>query len=218
VWLRAEAWLRVQAQPPGADGWDKQALECLQYWARSDFPLVLTRQRPGRTAERAHESLALGLPAPACWERRRFLVEVPAGSVSRVGRFPSADAITEDLPARARDDWRGLCTALLRLQVAALVYGSYGWQQLTGLAYLHPHSDVDLLVVVDTSSQADAAAALLLGASFDVPRIDGEIVFGDGAAVPWREWATWRAGRVERVLVKRPHGAALEDPRSWAAA
>ncbi len=211
VWLAADTWQRALTQPPSAAGWDQQALECLQYWARSDLPLVVTRQQAGRTAKRAHESLALGLPAPACWERRRLLVDVPAGSVCRVGRFPSADTITDDLPGRAQDDWRGLCTALLRLQVAALAYGSYGWQRLTGLAYLHPYSDIDLLVVVDTSAQADAAAALLLGASFDVPRIDGEIVFGDGAAVP-------RAGRVERVLVKRPDGAALEDPRWWAAA
>ena len=74
---------------------------------------------------------------------------------------------------------------------------------------------IDLLIVLETSRQADAATALLLSASFEVPHIDGELVFNDGAAVPWREWAWWRAGRVERVLVKRPHGAALEDPRSW---
>jgi len=218
VWLRLDAWQQVLAHPSASAGWDERALECLQYWARSDLPLVVTRQPPDRTVQRADPTLALGLPAPARWERRRLSVEVPVGGVRRIGSFPSADSITQCLPVGAQRGWRGLCAALQRLQVEAHAYGSYGWQRLTGLSYLHARSDLDLLIVLETSRQADAATALLLSASFEVPHIDGELVFNDGAAVPWREWAWWRAGRVERVLVKRPHGAALEDPRSWAAA
>ena len=218
VWLDADTWRRVTTQLPAGAGWDERALECLEYWARSDLPLVVARQPhrgPGRAAD---EPLTLGLPAPACWERRRLCVEVPAGSIRRVGTFPSTDAIAEHLPASARDDWHGLCAGLQRLQVAAHVYGSYGWQQLTGLAYLHAHSDLDLLILLDTARQADAAVALLQAGSRIAPRIDGELVFSDGAAIPWREWAAWRAGTAERVLVKRLHDAALEDPRLWAAA
>ena len=47
------------------------------------------------------------------------------------------------------------------------------------------------------------------------PRLDGELVFDDGAAVAWREWIEWRAGRARAVLVKRLHGVALQRDAAW---
>jgi phosphoribosyl-dephospho-CoA transferase len=53
--------------------------------------------------------------------------------------------------------------------------------------------------------------------SFDAAqlRLDGELLFRDGAAVAWREWIEWRAGRARAVLVKRLHGVALERDTAW---
>ena len=45
--------------------------------------------------------------------------------------------------------------------------------------------------------------------SFAEPRLDGELRFPDGAAVAWREWEAWRAGRSRAVLVKRLDGCSL---------
>jgi len=218
VWLNADAWQSVTTRPTATTACGACALECLEYWAQSDLPLVVTRQPVRRSARHADETLTLGLPAPVQWDRRRLFVEVPAGAVRRIGSFPSAEAIAEQLPAGVQGNWRILCRALQLLQVAAQVYGSYGWQWLTGLPYRHEQSDIDLLIVLDNARQADAATELLQSASDIAPRIDGELLFNDGAAVPWREWAAWRAGRIGRVLVKRQHAAALEDPRSWAVA
>jgi len=91
-------------------------------------------------------------------------------------------------------------------------------QRLTGLSYLHPQSDIDLLLVVGTLAQADAATRLLLGAPFDVPRIDGELVFSDGAANPLARMGSMACAARGRVLVKRRQSVALEDPRSWVTA
>jgi phosphoribosyl-dephospho-CoA transferase len=57
--------------------------------------------------------------------------------------------------------------------------------------------------------QADAAAALLRSFPCELPRLDGELVFDDGAAVAWREWLAWRAGRALALLVKRIDGSSL---------
>jgi phosphoribosyl-dephospho-CoA transferase len=45
----------------------------------------------------------------------------------------------------------------------------------------------------------------------DTLRLDGELMLPVGDAIAWREWASWRAGRTRRVLVKRLNGAALCD-------
>ncbi|MFM9786058.1 phosphoribosyl-dephospho-CoA transferase MdcG domain-containing protein, partial [Streptomyces scabiei] len=61
-----------------------------------------------------------------------------------------------DLPA-----WDALAATLARLGAPARVFGSHGWQAVTGLAHVGPGSDVDLWVAVADAVQADAVAAAL---------------------------------------------------------
>jgi phosphoribosyl-dephospho-CoA transferase len=222
AWLSDAGWRQVRACAPDDLPWDAQAADALRHWAQNDWPLVVTRQpvryRPVGSAGRATERITFGLPAPLRWNRRRLFVEADAATVCRLGEFACASEVIALLPAEAQACWPTLCAELDQLHVTARVYGSYGWQLLTDLPYLHVRSDLDLFVKVESSRQADAVAALFERVSFEVPRLDGEIVFGDGTGVAWREWAAWRSGRVDQILVKRLLGAALEDARSWAVA
>jgi phosphoribosyl-dephospho-CoA transferase len=131
--------------------------------------------------------------------------------------FPSLEAVSSLLPPFAREPALRLRTCLADLGVGAEVYGGYGWERLTGLAYRRPGSDLDLLLRVSTLRQADAAAAALHASGIESPRLDGELVFPNGSAVAWREWAIWRAGWVDRVLVKRLDGPALVRAEHWSA-
>jgi phosphoribosyl-dephospho-CoA transferase len=191
--------------------WDEQARECLVYWATHHFPLVVTRQG----AELPEDVLALGLPAPQRWERRRLCVQAAQRNVLSFDEFAPALAVYGLLPQPVRPMWRQLCGELAKLHVAALVYGSYGWQYITGLEYLRAQSDLDLYLFVDSPDTADAVCELLHHATMTHPRLDGEVAFYDGSAVAWREWRQWRAGRVGSVLVKRLNGVALERGKSW---
>jgi phosphoribosyl-dephospho-CoA transferase len=119
------------------------------------------------------------------------------------------------LPASARPAWRTLCADLAATHANARVYGSHGWQLLTGLDHLRAGSDIDLWLSVSDEAQADAAAARLQSVSGALPRLDGELVFDDGAAVAWREWLAWRAGHVRSLLVKTLVGSALVGSRAW---
>ncbi len=154
--------------------------------------------------------VALGLPAPEAWERRRIALQVPRNTIAWLDEFPRAADALRLLPAQARPPVRALLEGVASLGVQARVYGSHGWQLISGERYLHADSDLDLWMAVEDTLQADAVAHRLQSMSLARPRIDGELVFVDGAAVAWREWATWRAGRTRGLLVKRLSGATIE--------
>ncbi|MES2185351.1 MAG: malonate decarboxylase holo-[acyl-carrier-protein] synthase [Pseudomonadota bacterium] len=210
VHLGAAGWAQALAGT-----WDTEARACLVHWAAHRLPLVVTRQAVRRPGAAPSGELALGLPAPACWSRRRLALRVPASAVLYADQFPRMAAVTPLLPRQARARWTALCRVFDTEGWAARVYGSHGWQRMTGLAYLHAASDLDLLVPVESAEAADRAGCLLAAVSDGwatsaaVPRLDGELVFPGGAAVAWREWAAWRAGEAAAVLVKRRDGVAL---------
>lgn len=215
VWLDEFGWYRILATSPGSAGHDAQVQGCLELWAERRWPLVVTRQAPEQVAASSTTPLALGLPAPARWGRRRIAVEVLVSAVCRRREFPLAAEALPLLPAEAQGRWKELCVEFERLALVARIYGSYGWQQLTGMDYLHPGSDIDLLLEVADEHLADAACGLLQRAALAAPRIDGELVFPVGTSVAWREWARWRAGETSRILVKRIDDAVLIETPPW---
>jgi len=202
VWLSDAGWQTLL--PQAVDGPSRQ---CLNHWAHEHLPLVVTRQSSG------DDLLNVGLAMPTHWGRRKLGLRVARGHLLYCGGFPAAMDVATLLPAVARMPWRSLCAELSRLGVTPRVHGSHGWQKLTGLRYLRAGSDIDLHIAVDSAALADRVATLLqLGTGTTGPRIDGELLFDDGAAIAWREWLQLREGRVREVLVKRLDGVALETP------
>ncbi len=199
--LAPAGWRSVLQQ-----SWSAQQRACLAHWSAHDLPLVVGRQ-PAPVEPLLH----LGLPAPIGWGRLRMSLQVGAVDVARFAVFPFIEAVLPLLPAAHRDVVEGLAER----HPATRVYGSFGWQQLTGLVYVHPASDIDLLVPTTGAAAADVLAAGLAAADGRGPRLDGEFVFADGSAVAWREWLAWRAGRLHHVLVKRIDGVALESGSGW---
>ncbi len=72
--------------------------------------------------------------------------------------------------------------------VSPAAFGSLLWQYLTGLGYLSPRSDIDVLWPVPTVCDIGSLLVGITEAERLAPmRIDGEVVFPDGNAVNWRE-------------------------------
>jgi phosphoribosyl-dephospho-CoA transferase len=201
VRLRQEAWGRLQQEAVESE--TQAALQC---WREGGFPLVVCRQ-PCRAPEDG--AVAVGLAAPLAWQRRRWLFSVRRDEVLYFDEFPPAVEIAALLSRRARPGWTALCDDLRRLGLRVRVYGSHGWQRLTGLPYLRAGSDLDLCLPVQDAEQADQVVQCLSAAPFALPRLDGELLFPDGGGVAWREWQAWRNGCVREVLVKRLHGVEL---------
>jgi phosphoribosyl-dephospho-CoA transferase len=199
--LSAAGWRAVlAAQPPAV------AVH-LQPWAERGLPLVVTRQ----PCVAQVDVVALGWPAPPATGCGRVGLRVPRRDIAWFDAFPPAVQALPLLPRRGRADVQGM---LCRLEAVALqprVYGSYGWELLTGERYVHAASDLDLCLAVTGLAQADAAVARLQACEAGTVRVDGELSFPGGVAVHWREYAAWRAGRTRSMLLKRLDGIALAE-------
>lgn len=197
VWLSHAAWLNVRGR-----NWDLQVHTLLEHWHTQRLPLVVCRQRTAGHAD----SISLGLPAPLQWDRRKVALEVRTRDLERVGHFP---ILTPDLLGAAHaaqlDEF---VQGLNALHLSARVFGSYGWQQLTGLPCVRDQSDLDLLVEVPDLHTAALVANLLQGLDLGC-RVDGELVLPQGQAVAWREYAQLRSGQVDQVLIKHRKGVEL---------
>jgi len=214
VWLTSEAWRTVHKQV-----WDASAQELLRHWQACHLPWVVARQRP----EVAPPAVCLGLPAPQHWDRRRLAASVAADGIALQGEFPRLHDVAQSSP------W-GVGAAAWLAQGQALkaevrVYGSYGWQFLTGMPYVRAGSDLDLSVhapdlhaalqALDWLAQTVALGEVGSGGrapSARLPlRVDGEIVFPQGQALAWRELQLLRQGAVAQALVKDRHSLHLLD-------
>lgn len=198
AWPSPAGWQRVLLRE-----WDAPARACLQHWATHGLPLVVTRQPEAEGG--ALLDVALGLCAPNRWQRRRLALRLPLSELLYLDEFPALERVAAQLPAADRAAARRLAQTLQTLGCTARVYGSHGWQHLTGLDHLRPGSDLDVWLAVSDAEQADDAAAALAGFSASA-RLDGELVFPGDTAVAWREWQAWREGRTRALLVKRLHG------------
>jgi phosphoribosyl-dephospho-CoA transferase len=180
-------------------------------WLAADRPLVVARQPCG---EALSVTISVALALPPAQGRRRVALTVAAKDITRyTPPLRLADAIAHALvewqPALAELD-----AAAIHIDLELRVFGSLAWQALSGLHYLTPQSDIDLLWHPLSHTQLQQGIALL--ARWEQSsglRADGEVLFGASNAVSWREWSTLKSCDDQRVLVKRASSAELVDAR-----
>ena len=173
-------------------------------WADRGWPVIVRRR-----AEADDPALVpVGLPLPpAAGKRRIALLLPPDGVLQR-----SSPPLLRTAARVADPGWRSTIASLLALGARAGVepsaFGSLLWQHQTGLTYLSPRSDLDVLWPVPPSLDVLSLAFGIAEVQRDAPlRIDGEVVFSDGSAVNWRElWMAYRAADRASVLAKTMEG------------
>jgi len=179
-------------------------------WVATDRPLVVARQPDNIAAD----TIAVGLALPPAQGKRRIALSVTSQEISR----HSQPLLLADALVHAPMEWQ---SALAELDAAATgidlelrVFGSLAWQALSGLPYLTPQSDIDLIWHAQSHTQLQQGVALLARWEQESGlRADGEVLFGKNSAVSWREWATLKSGDNQRVLVKRERSAELVTTR-----
>jgi phosphoribosyl-dephospho-CoA transferase len=173
-------------------------------WAERGWPLMVRRAAPADAAGR----IALGLPLPPSAGKRRVAVDLAADEVGAPAPPPTLSIVVDSAPAA----WRATILRLMALSPAVRVFGGLAWQALTGLDYLSPTSDLDLLWPLPPARRVEALLTDIVAAEAEAPmRLDGELVRPDGPAVNWRELANG----AREVLVKRLAGVAMESRRAF---
>jgi phosphoribosyl-dephospho-CoA transferase len=187
VYLQAAAWQRVLAEIDAPIALRDE----LQDWPKHDWPLVLARQ-----TMQTQEFLTLGwsLPPRENGDKPRLTLQVAMHEIAG-RRLPLS---LQEVIALLQQQNLKLPVRLQELaQLHVQIFGSWSWQALTGLAYLRPSSDIDVLLPVQNQAQLVTGLRHLQAARQTLP-LDGEIVFPDDSAVAWREWLQ----QSEQVLVK----------------
>jgi phosphoribosyl-dephospho-CoA transferase len=204
-----DVWASLLAfRPPLAD------LPLLGEWADRGWPVIVRR----RCEADDRHLVPVGVPLPPLAGKRRVALLIPPDGVLQRSLPPSLHAT-----AKAADPgWRSTIDALVavgaRSGVEPAAFGSLLWQHLTGLAYLSPHSDLDVLWPIPANFDVHSLVCSIAEIQHDAPlRIDGEIIFPDGSAVNWRElWNVHQAPDRATVLAKTMESVRLLDVASLA--
>jgi phosphoribosyl-dephospho-CoA transferase len=192
------AWARLLAARS-----DLAAEPLLAGWAGRSWPVIQRR----RLCTDPPDGVPLGLPLPPSHGKRRIAFSLPETELSNFIPPPCL----WDCVAAAPADWRAAIDALLALNPQTRCFGGLAWQHLTGLPYLSPHSDLDLLWTGKPNLPAFLDQLRQIAATTPM-RIDGEIS-GPSGAVQWRELAEGAqilAAKREDEVVLLPRDAWLD--------
>lgn len=185
---------------------DLAALELLPEWAVRGWPVIVRRWIEGED----EGGTPSALPLPPSLGKRRIAFSLNAAcGVTRLPKLALSDA-APIAPAAWRATIDGLIAIGLALTVTPSVFGALLWQYSTGLRYLSPHSDLDLLWRVDEAATASALTEALSRLEAAGPvRLDGELELPGGGSVNWREWAQSARNDGDLLLVKSMAGISL---------
>jgi phosphoribosyl-dephospho-CoA transferase len=169
-------------------------------WAQRGWPLIARRP----VCDDIPGAVPLGLPLPPASGRRRLQLSLAPEEIIDSRPPPRLAEAMAAAPAA----WRSAIALLVALDADVRCFGSLAWQYVTGLAYLTPDSDLDLLWRVACAEMADTLGVRIAEIAESAPmRIDGEFVTPAGVGVQWREWRS----SARQLAVKGHEGVRLAD-------
>jgi len=190
LWADPAAWDAMLAERP-----DLAAEPHVADWAKRGRPLIACRPPHGAPRDK----IAAGLALPPDAGKKKLFILLPPDAATRTAPPP----LLAEAAAGAPPAWSDWIDALLRAAPDAAVFGSLAWQYGTGLSYLGPASDLDLLLTHTGREESEALLRRIALIAASAPmRIDGELIRQDGTAAQWRELFDGAA----EVLVKRMAG------------
>lgn len=200
VYLHSEATFTTPCAEPGSPFW-----VAARQWIARGRPVVAARQPAGGGM------LCLGLALPLHQERKRLSILAEASQIADVRAPLTVGQCMHRLPPPTGERLLALAATIWSSGARLGVYGSLAWEALSGEAYRHAESDIDLICDVADRAQYEWALAAFRDAASELPcRLDGELRFPNGDAVAWTELAARQATSERPVLVKGEREVALK--------
>lgn len=207
--IEPKAWRGMLAATNGLDPLAGEARQLVEGWAGRGWPVIVRR-----CGANGGDDVAVGLPLPPGLGKLRLGLFLPADSGMTAVAAVSPDEAARSAPATLRPQLAAVAALGAGLGLRLSVFGALLWQHLTGLAYLRPGSDIDLLWPAPRPDRLDELLENIVALDTAGPaRLDGEIVLPTGEAVNWRELHTQRVRSGGTVLVKSMQGAELRCAR-----
>lgn len=201
VWLNAAGWQDALARVADDHRF------AVQRWRQHDWPAVIRR----RDVECVSGEICIGIALPP--DRDGVKLRVPLRVDLQGVHEMRAPLTVADVIAHAelpwQDDLRAMRDEIAMRGLEIRVYGSLALQALTGLSYLRPASDIDVLFSPQDRLQLEQGISVLKQYAARLP-LDGEVAFPTGHAVSWKEWEQACSNADNRVLVKHDRGVALQ--------
>lgn len=200
VWLCPGAPFTTPCAEVGSAAW-----LALADWLAAGQPLVAARQ-----AVPAGQVL-LGLTLPLKDGRQRLSVLVDAAQIAAVRPPLAVTPCLDRLPGAQAAVLAALAERVEAGGARLGIYGSLAWESLSGEAYRHADSDIDLICDVADRAQYEIALDALRQAAGNFPgRLDGELRVPDGRAVAWQEILQVGCKLAKPVLVKGEQRVSLQ--------
>jgi phosphoribosyl-dephospho-CoA transferase len=198
------AWSQMLTSRP-----DLVAVPYLPNWVDRGWPVIVRRRVCGERAD----LVPIGVPLPPSAGKQRIGLLIPTEVVVERSPPPWLWTVRQAAGASWQRAIHDLVMLGARHAVTPTVIGGLFWQYRTGLTYLSPQSDLDVLWRAYSGCRMRSLLAGIeaIERAADL-RIDGEVIFPDGRAVNWRELHLALAtGGGAEVLIKSVDFAGLVD-------
>jgi phosphoribosyl-dephospho-CoA transferase len=156
---------------------------CLRNWLARGRPVII--RRPCRSED--GKSVYVGLSLPPDPVKRRLGFRLPFSSLANIVEPPMWTECAEAFPESS--EMAGPILSVIKAAKLPLqTFGSYAWQHFTGLPYVNPHSDIDLIVPINRRGDWRRFRQLMSDTQRTDQRIDLEIMLNGDASFHWREF------------------------------
>jgi phosphoribosyl-dephospho-CoA transferase len=156
---------------------------CLRNWLGRGRPVII--RRPCRSEDGEFVYVGLSLPPDPVKRRLPFLLPLSC----------LVDVVEPPLWTECADGFNEsseIAGPILAVTEAAKLplqtFGSYAWQHYTGLSYVTPHSDIDLIVPISHRQDWRRFQELMSQTQKMEQGVDLEIMLNGDASFHWREF------------------------------
>jgi phosphoribosyl-dephospho-CoA transferase len=155
----------------------------LRNWLGRGRPVIIRRPCTSEDGQ----SVYVGLSLPPDPVKRRMAFRLPFSSLANVVEPPLWTECAEAF-SKSSEMADPILSVVQAAKLPLLTFGSYAWQHFTGLSYVTPNSDIDLIIPINRRQDWRRFRQWMGETQKTDQRVDLEIMLNGDASFHWREF------------------------------